>query len=270
MATLLAVGDNVVDCYPKLNLMFPGGNCVNVAVEASRLGLKSSYLGAVGTDSKGQLIRDALAAEEVSFERGRIIAGPTAHCVIGHTGTDRIFLDSALGVSRFELDEGDIAFAANHTIVHSAQLCGTDEYIAVLAEQTLVSYDFSTQHLESFIREIGQYCFLATFSGGALTPREARDLARLAMEAGAVWVLITLGDRGAVLSNAEATFTAPATKTEVVDTLGAGDAFVATVLAGLLGNAKDVNQLLLFAADRAAEVCTRYGGIGHGRTYVEN
>lgn len=270
MATLLAVGDNVVDCYPKLNLMFPGGNCVNVAVEANRLGLKSSYLGAVGADSNGQVILDALAAEEVSFERGRIVAGPTAHCVIGHTGTDRIFLDSALGVSRFELDQEDIAFARNYTIVHSAQLCGTDEYIEALAEQTLVSYDFSTQHLESFVREIGQYCFLASFSGGALTSREARDLARIALETGATWVLITLGDRGAMLSNSEATFTAPAKETEVVDTLGAGDAFVATVLAGLLRNEKDVNQLLLLAADRAADVCTRYGGIGHGRPYIEN
>ena len=62
---LLAVGDNVVDCYPDLGVMFPGGNAVNVAVHARRAGASSAYLGAVGTDPAGDLVRGSLVAEGV-------------------------------------------------------------------------------------------------------------------------------------------------------------------------------------------------------------
>ena len=51
MIRLLTVGDNVVDCYPDLGTMFPGGNTVNVAVHAQRNGAEAAYLGALGTDA---------------------------------------------------------------------------------------------------------------------------------------------------------------------------------------------------------------------------
>ena len=38
MVKIAAMGDNVVDCYPARNQMYPGGNCLNVAVQARRFG----------------------------------------------------------------------------------------------------------------------------------------------------------------------------------------------------------------------------------------
>ncbi len=48
---LVAVGDNVVDCYPRLGLMFPGGNALGVAVHGRRSGAQAAYVGAVGDDA---------------------------------------------------------------------------------------------------------------------------------------------------------------------------------------------------------------------------
>ena len=48
---VLGFGDNVVDLYDHLHLLYPGGNAVNFAVFAKRLGVeRSAYMGIFGTD----------------------------------------------------------------------------------------------------------------------------------------------------------------------------------------------------------------------------
>ena len=78
------MGDNVVDCYVALGEMFPGGNCLNVAVNISRFGAQSAYIGAIGRDPAGDVIYEALQAEHVDISRLRRLDGPTAYCLIGH------------------------------------------------------------------------------------------------------------------------------------------------------------------------------------------
>ena len=45
---LIALGDNVIDYYHNTQECFPGGNAVNVAVHAARLGAQAEYLGSLG------------------------------------------------------------------------------------------------------------------------------------------------------------------------------------------------------------------------------
>ena len=66
--SILAFGDNIVDCYTALNIMFPGGSCLNVAAFARRFGASAAYAGAVADDAAGRLIRMALA-KDVSMPR---------------------------------------------------------------------------------------------------------------------------------------------------------------------------------------------------------
>ena len=46
----LGYGDNVVDRYVNKNKYFPGGNAINFAVYAAKLGAESAYLGMFGDD----------------------------------------------------------------------------------------------------------------------------------------------------------------------------------------------------------------------------
>ena len=39
---LLSVGDNVIDYYVNTGEMYPGGNAVNVAVHASKIGVDAA------------------------------------------------------------------------------------------------------------------------------------------------------------------------------------------------------------------------------------
>ena len=48
---LIAVGDNVTDCYLDEGIYYPGGNAVNVAVDCKRDGAeKVNYIGVFGND----------------------------------------------------------------------------------------------------------------------------------------------------------------------------------------------------------------------------
>jgi len=71
-------------------------------------------------------------------------------------------------------------------------------------------------------------------------------------------VALTKGAEGSVLRSRDGTSAVPGTRVKVADTVGAGDAFTAAVVMGLLGGRKldDVNRR---ANDVAAYVCTRSG-----------
>ena len=84
MTRIVAVGDNVVDCYHALDQMFPGGNCLNLSLFARRFGATTSYLGAIGQDAAGDAIQKALAETHEGLRQGKLFKYATAvdvwHC----------------------------------------------------------------------------------------------------------------------------------------------------------------------------------------------
>src|SRR4051794_7203899 len=118
---LLAVGDNVVDQYPQQAVMYPGGNAVNVAVHARRIGARAAYLGAVGTDRAGDVVLSALKAEGVDTTLTRVVEGPNAAAVVHVIDGNRVFADGDVGVSVFELTAADLQAAGTYDIVHTGE-----------------------------------------------------------------------------------------------------------------------------------------------------
>jgi len=262
--TIVAAGDNVVDCYSAAGLMYPGGNCLNVAVFARRFGARTGYIGRVGADAAGRHLVASLEIEGVDIRGvGVVDGGDTAHCVIGHVDGDRVFLSSAKGVSEFEPAAGDLELIAAADAVHVGATSGLDAFIPAFGGLTRVSYDFAIFRDREHIERIAPHAFLATFSGGSLDDADAAALADRALDAGAVYALVTRGERGAFLVTRGQRWTTPAAPATVVDTLGAGDTFVARVLVGLL-RGDDVDALLTAAARAAADTCAAPGAFGHG------
>ncbi|MFC7718156.1 PfkB family carbohydrate kinase [Nonomuraea recticatena] len=80
---VLGFGDNIVDRFVDRGIDYPGGNSVNVAVYARRLGLEAAYLGVFGDDDLGGFLREAIAAQGVAVDRcvvkeGRAASPPCA------------------------------------------------------------------------------------------------------------------------------------------------------------------------------------------------
>jgi fructoselysine 6-kinase len=263
MAKIVAMGDNVVDCYLSRDTMFPGGNCLNVSVFVRKFGGESAYVGAIGCDPAGEAIFTALGREGVDTSHLRRLDGPTAYCVIGHRNADRIFVTFDLGISMFSPSEDDFAFISAYEAVQIGQSSGLDGHLARVSALRPLSYDFSNKYTDDKIARIAPLCYLASVSARNDSREHALDLLRLVLANGAGWCLVTRGSKGAILGNGTDVFDVPAAKAELVDTLGAGDTFIARTLFGLV-QGEAPQSLLQAAAAEAAHTCSYYGAVGHG------
>lgn len=263
MTRIAAFGDNVVDCYLADGLMYPGGNCVNVAVHARRAGAETAYVGAVANDAAGRVIRDALSAEEVDVSHLRMLDGMTAYCIIGHRGAERVFVDFDLGVSMFTPSAEDFVFLAGFDAVHVGQSSGLDASVPAVAAIAHLSYDFSTRREPAHLAAVAPFCFLASASAGDMGLDEAVAYSARIRDAGADWVLLTRGEAGALLRRGDIVVHGAAEPVAARDTLGAGDTFIARTLVGLLRN-EAPEAILREAARAAAATCLYYGGLGRG------
>ena len=186
----------------------------------------------------------------------------TAYCLIGHRNADRVFLDFDLGVSMFTPCQEDLDFLSRFDAVHIGQSSGLDAWVDAASRKALLSYDFSTRRETGHRMAMGRYCFLASVSGDGLAESEIQCIASELLETGTRWVLVTRGRAGAVLHGQSAIYSTPAQLIDPVDTLGAGDAFIARTLFGLLEGEKPA-EVLAHAAKAAAVTCSYYGAVGY-------
>jgi fructoselysine 6-kinase len=260
---LIGIGDNVVDRYPDLGTMFPGGNAVNVAVYARRAGARAAYLGVTGDDEAGLAVRQALRAEGVDTGAVRTAPGPNAWAEIGLVDGDRVFRGASDGVSHLRLTDAEITGLAVHDVAHTAYSGSLIEQVPRIARHIRVSFDFSQQHDAAWAPELVPHLYLAAFSGTGLDDGEVRELLAEAVARGADWALVTRGRDGAWLGDGATVWRQPAQPVDVVDTLGAGDALIGTLLVALAGG-QDPRLGLAAASAAAAGACLAHGGFGHG------
>lgn len=260
---LLCIGDNVVDRYLDRGTMYPGGNCVNVAVFAARQGAEASYAGILGDDAAGQLVLAALKSEGVDTSHTRVEHGANAYALVELIDGDREFLGSDKGVSLFDLDDEAIGMAKDYDIVHTAYSQHWEDQVPKLVDaRCTVAYDFGRNYSpESIARVPGLW--LAAFSGSHLDGAGIEQTVQAAFKAGARYVLITQGSRGAGLWTSKQHWHQPADDVAVVDTLAAGDAYLSSLIVSLAAG-EDEAQAMAKASTASAQVIGVWGAFGHG------
>lgn len=261
-AMLLCIGDNVVDVYIDEGVMYPGGNAVNVSVHATRLGTHAAYVGALGDDPAGETVLAALRAEGVDTVRTRVLSGTNAYAVVRLVNGDRVFAPGSVGVSRFTPDEGDLALASGTNVVHTGECSMMEEHLPSLRRAaTFLSYDFSERPWE-YVERYAQYVDLAILSRPASGDEKPLEVARKVLALGPPQVVVSTGAGGAIWTDGSREVHAPAPHIEVVDTLGAGDALIARVLAGIATDV-DPEVYLPAATAYATATCAIRGAFGH-------
>lgn len=256
-----ALGDNVVDRYLDRDEMYPGGNAVNVAVHARRLGMRAAYIGVIGSDAAARLVSASLRDEGVLTDQLRIIDGPNAWAAVQLVKGDRVFVAADKGVSRFQLSAVDLEYLKSFALAHIGYAGGLESQVQVVAAATKLSFDFADRPKE-FAEPILPYCEFATFSAGERGIAAADDIIDWALRCGAKTVLVTGGSAGAVAGDLGGRTHVPADHIDVVDTLGAGDAYIAAFLtATLQGQSRE--EAMRAAGRYASQVCMQYGAYGH-------
>lgn len=260
---LLGVGDNVVDRYHDLGLMFPGGNALNVAVAGARAGAEAAYLGAVGSDRAGEAVLAGLHAEGIDTSRVRVLPGPNAFADVSLVDGDRVFVGSGVGVSRFVLSPDDLAWAGTFDLAHTGDCSMLEDQVAELARVTLVSFDFSVMRDPAYVEPLLPHVAIACFSAADLTEEATLDLLATAVAKGPRLAFATRGAAPVILHDGQRTWRQAVIPTKVVDTLGAGDFFIGRFIVGVIGG-EDSAVALEAAAQAAAPICGSNGAFGHG------
>lgn len=259
----VCVGDNCVDYYlPPIDQRFIGGNAVNVAVYLKRAGVPSAYVGVVGDDLDGKLTLEKLLEEGVDVSQVQIVPGQTAatHILLSASG-ERQFVYEYLGPRPTqELDTLSLEFISRHKLVHNTMSGGTEPYLPAFRQipGLVISIDYGERSHPAFIGRSLPYVDLAFFSMNSDQHSQAEQLARDIFSTGRQLVIVTLGKGGSLAYDGNLYYQ-PAVTAKVVDTLGAGDAYIGTFLAYWL-RSFDIPSCMEKASRKAAETCSHLGG----------
>jgi len=256
------IGDNCVDRYlPPIGRDRAGGNALNVAAGLAAAGLPTAYVGAIGDDADGRLILAEGGA--MGIDMSRVVVAP------GHTGVttitvtpdgERIFESEVLGTSgTFRPSAEATGFLATRSWVHATGPGHIVEALeAVAAAGVRVSYDVSHPPRIERFAALGPMLEVAFLSAAGAGAADGADLAREAIRRGARSAVVGRGKDGCLMLSGDRLYEQPALPARVVDTLGAGDALIAGVIAALLDGASP-DAALIQGAHAAAAACTHIG-----------
>jgi fructoselysine 6-kinase len=259
MLKLATAGDNCIDHYAALGKMFPGGNPVNVAVYATRLGLPSSYTGAVGNDAYGAFMLESLCAKGVDTSHVQILPGRTAVTQVELKDGERLFGDYDEGVlADFSISEQDIDFFCEHELFHTG-LWGNAQHDLprIRARGLPVAFDFATAKSGDVFDAALPFVDYAFFSDEFETEALHRFM-KDARRAGPRLVVVTLGENGSIAYDGHAFYRYGIVPVDVVDTMGAGDSYIAGFCKGITDGAPIV-QCMRLGAECAAETLAYMG-----------
>jgi fructokinase len=303
-ARVVIAGEALVDLVPDAEgrlTPLPGGSPFNVAVGLGRLDVPTAYLGAISDDAFGDLLIDRLVDAGVACALPTRTSRPTTLAMVhldaaGHAsygfyldGTSVTALDAAaLAVST--ATDPDVATAPLHVSLGAVTLTTPGigpvlaDLLARAAERDFVSLDPNVRPAVIDDPDAARRAIAAAVASVDLVKVSDADLATLHPDrdplavagdwarGGPALVVVTRGADGATAVRSEGgTLTVASLPVDVVDTVGAGDAFTSGLLAalaerGLLDRtalrsaaADELRDALAFAAHVAAVTCTRAG-----------
>ena len=256
------IGDNCIDVYVRINgevvnRRYPTGNCVDTGVNMKKLGVPTAIISTTGSDADGKWMLDTLTEEGMDVSHLKVGDGQTAITYMDMNGTDRVHGEYIEGVlENIVFDEEDIAFAASHDLVHTA-LWGKAENVlpAIRAKSDcLISFDYADRLDHPLVESTLPYVDIGIYSYHKERDAFIEGFLKDKVDRGMKIAVATFGEKGSLAYDGK-TFTSfgifPAPN--VVNTVGAGDSFIAGFLYGIL-NQWPMEKCLSKGAEVAAGV----------------
>jgi ribokinase len=255
--------------------MGPGGKGSNQAVGLARLGAKSYFAGIIGDDKLSEIATDLYETEGVNTQylhRTDRQSTGAGFIILNRAGENGIIIDvGAIRLMDAEFVDGVETQIAGSNIVMTVLEVPVGAAARAMelgrkhGVRTLLNPAPATNLDVSVLQNVD-----------VLTPNESElrillglppddtssdlELARQVQERGVKTVVVTRGDKGALILNADEVIEIPGIDVEVVDTTGAGDAFSAGLAVALAEN-KSLVEAVQFANCSGALACTRLGVI---------
>jgi sugar/nucleoside kinase (ribokinase family) len=259
-------------------LMQPGGCAANVATCLAKLGVRCEVVGRVGNDSFGDFIDQNLRSKSVGT-RGitSSSASSTSKTVIlPVVGEDHRYIHTIGANADFAAQDIERALVSSATVFY---LGGLGVLPALKPLQLVELFRFARSNGSSVVLDVvvpgeaepGAWAWMMDVlqyvdvfmpneqEAFALTgEREPRRQAQQFLAAGCGTAIITRGAQGAFLMTAGEIVEMPAFQVAAIDASGAGDAFAAGFIVGLM-EGWSMHESLRFASAVGASACTQLG-----------
>jgi sulfofructose kinase len=276
----VALGLNAVDHlivaprYPEFNSkiaykshrLAAGGQCATAMVALARLGLRTRYIGKVGDDDIGRFQINSMVTESVTADI-TVVEGAetqTAFIIVDEASGERTILwnrDPAIATRPEDVDR---AVVTSGRVLH---LDGHDVEASIVAATyardagipTVLDIDNIYPRAESLLPLIDFMISSSTFPARLTGESDLRTaLKQLAEKNGSLVTGATLGEDGVLIYIRGQFIHSPAFNIDCRDTTGAGDAFHAGFIYGLL-TGLTIEETLRFANAVAGLKCLAVG-----------
>lgn len=257
----------------------PGGKGLNQAVASARMGSMTYMVGSVGKDHLAKLLTESLSVESrldlthvnyvndystgqafVQVEQG----GENA--ILVSAGANQTLTAESVSSALHELNSADIAVFQLETPIDAVKDClraAKQKHAFTILNAAPATSDSSVlDHVDLLVvNETESEALLGR-------PAQRTQYAEAIFNKFDCDVITTLGSAGAVIRTATTSAAVKPVPIEVVDTTGAGDAFVGG-LAHALAKGFTITAATHFATALAAKVCTAHGAQGYTCTPQE-
>lgn len=250
-----ALGDNCFDVYPRLKKSYPTGNAVDFAVHMNRLGIPTSLISYTGNDEYGQQMVDAMSQEGIDLSHFHVMNGATAITYMDLIEKDRIHGDYIEGVlESMAFTDEDIQFAASHQLVHTAFWGKADNHLKRIKELgSQISFDYATKLDDPLVERTLPDVDYAFFSYAHPRDSSIESFLQDVTGKGPKIAVATFGSNGSLAFDGSEFYEFGVFEAQVVNTVGAGDSFIAGFMYGIL-QGKSIEHSLEIGAKIAAQV----------------
>ncbi len=260
---LASVGSNCIDYYSNIGngKSYPGGGPVNMAVYTVRNGGEASYIGPVGNDEYGKIMYEAVRNKGVDVSHMHVVEGKTAVSQVELIDGERVFGDYDEGVlSTYRLSEEDIDFIAKHDMV-VCDLWGKVEgqFKDLKARGIPTAFDCATRPEDPEAQTAMPYTDYLFFSSDNGDTPELRIQMKKYHDRGPKLVTAMLGTKGSLCFDGKEYYSFGIIECDnVVDSMGAGDSYIAGFLAGA-ADGLGIEECMRKGAETATETLKYFG-----------
>jgi ribokinase len=221
------------------------------------MGARVAFIGCVGNDSAGTMLRELLQSEGIDTTQLRTVDAPTgrAFITVDANGENTIVI-----VAGANAHLGDTAITVPRTKVLLTQLeiplPVVIDALTQARQQNSVTV-LNPAPATALTKELLSLCDIAV-------PNETESIelggTQVLLGAGVTTVITTLGEQGAEISDATATTLIAPYTVDAIDTVGAGDAFVGALCAEIARGA-DIQHAAQIASVAGALATTVRGAV---------
>jgi ribokinase len=247
-----------------------GGSAANVAVGASRLGVKSEFIGAIGFDTFGRALLDELEHEGVDVTHVKILttvnSGLTLVAVnkkgqvimFGYKGASDMLFPSDLSMSHIPSAEHVHITGLSFNTALAASKMACEANVIVSFDPGRLMSRLGLTMLSPLLKNVRQILLNHEEAKELTGEANLDEAAKTLLKTGPQTVIIKRGAEGVFAATPDRKFSFSAYPVKVVDTTGAGDAFSAGFITAQLEE-KSLEDSVKFATATASLKITKVG-----------